>query len=85
LKRHRVPEASNSEASNSESSTITRHSGANWTVGGKLARLGGELKGNPFKAVADLIPHEELKMKHDVPVRGMAENMLHFQACVSVL
>jgi hypothetical protein len=33
---------------------------------GKLAKLGRDLKGNPFKAVVDLVDHEKLKMKHDV-------------------
>jgi hypothetical protein len=59
--------------------------GANWMVRGKLARLGGDLKGNPFKSVVDLIPHEDMKMKRDVSARGMAESMLHFQICVNVL
>ena len=40
--------------------------GANWTVKGKLARLGGDLKGNPFKAVANLIDHDKLQMERDI-------------------
>ena len=59
--------------------------GANWTVRGKLARLGGDLKGNPFKVVVDLILHEDLKMKRDISAQGMAEQMMYFQICVSVL
>ena len=59
--------------------------GANWTVGGKLARLGCDLKGNPFKAMVDLIPHKGLNMKHDISTRGITESMLHFQMCVSTL
>jgi hypothetical protein len=34
------------------------------------------LKGNPFKAVVDLVDHDKLQMKHDVSTRGMAEEML---------
>ena len=29
-------------------------------VGGKLAKLGRDLKGNPIKAVVDLINHDKL-------------------------
>jgi hypothetical protein len=32
----------------------------------KLAKLGGDLKGNPFKAIVDLVDHEKLKMKRNV-------------------
>jgi hypothetical protein len=46
---------------------------ANWTIGGKLAKLGGDLKGNPFQAVVDLIPYEKLQMEHDISTQGMAE------------
>ena len=48
------------EASESESSTEIQPEGANWTVGGKLAELGGDLKGNPFKAIMDLTDHDKL-------------------------
>ena len=54
-------------------------------IGGKLAKLGRDLKGNPFKAVVDLIDHEKLQMKRDISARGMAEEMLSFQFFVSVL
>ena len=37
-----------SEASEFESFALVQPLGANWTVGGKLARLRGDLKGNPF-------------------------------------
>jgi hypothetical protein len=50
-----------------------------------LAKLGGDLKGNPFKAVLDLIDHDKLQMKRDVSARGMAEEMLTFQFLVSIL
>jgi hypothetical protein len=51
---------------------------------GKLAKLGGDLKGNPFKAVVDLVDHEKLKMKRDVSARGMAEEMLTMHFLVSI-
>jgi hypothetical protein len=35
-------------------------------VRGRLAKLRGDLKGNPFKAVVDLIDHEKLQMKHGI-------------------
>ena len=43
------------------------------------------MKGNPFKAVVDLIDHEKLQMKCDISARGMAKEMLSFQFFVSVL
>ena len=52
---------------------------------GKLARLGGDLKGNPFKAVAELIDHDKLEMERDVSAHGMAEEMLFFQIYISIL
>jgi hypothetical protein len=51
----------------------------------RLAKLGGDLKGNPFKAVVDLVDHEKLQMKHDVSARGMVEEMLTMQFLVSIL
>ena len=50
-----------------------------------MAKLGGDLKDNPFKAVLDLIDHDKLQMKHDISARGMAEEMLTFQFLVSTL
>jgi hypothetical protein len=82
-KRPRASEAS--KASDSESSAEIQSEGANWTVGGKLAQIGGDLKGNPFKAVVDLIDHEKLQMKRDISARGMAEEMLTMQCLVSIL
>ena len=74
-----------SEALESESSTEIQLEGANWKVGRKLAKLGGDLNGNPFKAVLDLINHDKLQMKRDISTRGMAEEMLTFQFLVSFL
>ena len=67
-----------SKASECESSDEVRVERANWTVRGKLARLGGDLKGNPFKAVAELIDHNKLQMECDVSANDMAEDMLFF-------
>ena len=74
-----------SEASGSESSAEIQPEGVNWMIGGKLAKLGGDLKGNPFKAMVDLIDHEKLQMKRDIFAHGIAEEMLSFQFFVSVL
>jgi hypothetical protein len=82
-KRPRASEAS--KASDSESSGEIQPEGANWTVGGKLAQIGEDLKGNPFKAVVDLIDHEKLQMKWDISARGIAEEMLTMQCLVSIL
>jgi hypothetical protein len=30
-----------------------------------MAKLGRDLKGNPFKAVVDLVDHEKLQLKRD--------------------
>jgi hypothetical protein len=87
----KVDEASGSkrpqafEASEFESLAKIWPEGANWTVGGKLAKLGGDLKGNPFKAVVDLVDHEKLQLKCDISTRGMTEEMLTFQFLVNVL
>ena len=81
--RSKRPRAS--KASESESSAEIQPEGVNWTVGGKLAKLGGDLKGNPFKAMVDLIDHEKLQMKCDISARGVVEEMLSFQFFVSVL
>jgi hypothetical protein len=46
-----------------------------------LAKLGGDLKGNPFKAVVELIDHDNLQLNdRDFSARGKAEEMLamHF-------
>jgi hypothetical protein len=96
-KRHRSPTpagvngASGSKrplafkASKSESSTEIQPEGANWTIGRKLAKLRRDLKGNPFKAVVDLVDHEKFQIKCDKSARGIAEEMLTFQFLVSVL
>ena len=81
--RSKRPRAS--EASKSESSIEIQPEGANWTIGGKLAKLGGDLKGNPFKVVVDLIDHDKLQMKRDISTRAMTEEMLTFQFLVSIL
>ena len=75
-----------SEAFEFQSSAKIQLEGANWTVRGKLAKLGGDLKGKlPFKVMVDLIDHKKLQMKRDISTRGMAEEMLSFQFFVSVL
>ena len=73
------------EASSSCNTSLIRPSGVDWTVGGKLAKFGGDLKGNPFQALVDLIPHEDLKMKHDISAQGIAEQMVYFQFFASTL
>jgi hypothetical protein len=73
-----------SGASSSESTVEIKLEGANWTVGGKLAKLGGDFKGNPFKAVVDLVDHEGLQLKRDITLRGVAEEMLTMQCLVSI-
>ena len=73
------------EASESESSAEIQLEWANWKIGGKLAKLGRDLKGNPFKAVLDLIDHDKLQMKRDISARGMAKEMLTLQFLVSTL
>ena len=50
----------------------------NWLVRGKLARHGGDLKGNPFEVVAELVDHDKLQMERDVSANGMVEGMLFF-------
>jgi hypothetical protein len=67
-----------------ESTVKIQPEGANWTFRGRLAGLGGDLKGNPFKAVMDLVDHENLHLKgRDVSARGMAEEMLSLYFLVS--
>ena len=73
------------EASNSKSTLVVKPSRVDWTVGGKLAKLKGDFKGNPFQVLLDLIPHEKLKMEHNIPAQGMAEQMMYFKLYVSVL
>jgi hypothetical protein len=73
-----------SRASSSEGTVEVKPEGANWTVGGRLAKLGGEFKGNPFKAVVDLVDHDGLQLKRDITLRGVAEEMLTAQCLVSV-
>jgi hypothetical protein len=49
-----------------------------------LAKIGGDLKGNPFKDMVNLVDHEKLQLKKlDVSARGMAEEMLTMQFLVS--
>ena len=74
-----------SEASECESLDELHVGGANWSVKGKLARLEGDLKGNPFKALAELIDHDKLQMERDVSTNGMAKEILFFQICISCL
>jgi hypothetical protein len=82
-KRPRASEAPEAfEAS--ESTVEIQPEGANWTFRGRLARLRGDLKGNPFKAVVDLVNHENLQLKElDVSAQGMAEEMLSLHFLVS--
>jgi hypothetical protein len=49
------------EGSSFCSPSLIRPFGVDWTVGGKLAKFGGYLKGNPFQALVDLILHEDLR------------------------
>jgi hypothetical protein len=81
-RRSRASEAL--EASGFESTAEIQSEGANWTVGGKLAKLGGNFKGNPFKAVVDLINHEGLHLKRDITLQGVAEEMLTMQCLVGI-
>jgi hypothetical protein len=73
-----------SRASSSEDTVEVKPEGANWTVGGRLAKLGGEFKSNPFKAVVDLVDHDGLQLKRDITLRGVAEEMLTAQCLVNV-
>jgi hypothetical protein len=58
--------------------------GANWTFRGRLAKFGGDLKGNPVKAIFDLVDHQKLQLKdRDLSARGMAEEMLALHFLVS--
>jgi hypothetical protein len=52
-----------SEAFDSESTIEIQPEGVNWTFEGRLAKLRGNLKGNPFKAMVDLVDHEKLQLK----------------------
>ena len=45
--------------------SMIRPAEVSWIVSGDLARFGGDLKGNPFQALVDLIPHESLNMERD--------------------
>jgi hypothetical protein len=75
-----APEAFKSSKSTAE----VQPEGANWTFRGRLAKIEGDLKGNPFKAVVDLVDHEKLQLKNrDVSARGMAEEMLTMHFLVS--
>jgi hypothetical protein len=80
-RRSNASEASG--ALSSESSAEIKSEGANWTVGGKLAKLGGDFKSNPFKAMVDVVDHEGLRLKRDITLRGVAEEMLTMQCLVS--
>jgi hypothetical protein len=73
-----------SGASSSESTVEIKLEGANWTVGGKLAKLGGDFKSNPFKAMVDLVDHDGLRLKWYITLRGVVEEMLTMQCLVSV-
>jgi hypothetical protein len=73
-----------SEASGFESTVEIQPERANWIVEGKLAKLGGDFKGNTFKAVVDLVYHEGLRLKRDISIRGVAEEMLTMQCLVSI-
>jgi hypothetical protein len=81
-RRSQASEAS--KASGSKSTAEIQPEGANWTIGGRLAKLGGDFKGNPFKAVVDLVDHEGLQLKRDITLRGVAEEMLTMQCLVGI-
>jgi hypothetical protein len=81
-RRSKASEAS--EALNSKSTVEIQPERANWIVEGKLAKLGGDFKGNTFKAVVDLVYHEGLRLKRDISIRGVAEEMLTMQCLVSI-
>jgi hypothetical protein len=76
-----------SEASEASESTVeVQPEGANWAFRGRLAKFGGDLKGNPVKAVFDLVDHQNLQLKNrDLSARGMAEEMLSLHFLVSHL
>jgi hypothetical protein len=73
-----------SEASGSESTAEIQPEGANWTVGGRFTKLGGDFKGNPFKAEVDLVDHEGLRLKQNITLRGVVEEMLTMQCLVGI-
>jgi hypothetical protein len=81
-KRSQAFEAS--KASGSKSTAEIQPEGANWTIRGRLAKLGGDFKGNPFKAVVDLVDHEGLQLKRDITLRGVAKEMLTIQCLVGI-
>jgi hypothetical protein len=49
-----------------------------------LAKLRGDFKGNPFKAVVDLVDHEGLRLKRDITLHGIVEEMLTMQCLVGI-
>jgi hypothetical protein len=83
-KSRRLNTSEASRASSSEGTVEVKPEGANWTVGGRLAKLGGEFKSNPFKAVVDLVDHDGLQLKRNITLRGVAEEMLTMQCLVNV-
>jgi hypothetical protein len=83
LKRPRASKAP--KASEASKNTVEiQPEGANWTFRGRLAKLGGDLKRKPFKAVVDLVHHKNLQLKQcNIPAQGMAEEMLTMHFLVS--
>jgi hypothetical protein len=84
LKRPRASKAP--KASEASKNTVEiQPEGANWTFRGRLAKLGGDLKGKPFKAVVDLVDHKNLQLKQrNISAQGMVEEMLTMHFLVSI-
>jgi hypothetical protein len=80
LKRTRAFEAL--EASDSKSLADIQPEGANLMIGERLAKLGGDLKGNLVKVMLDLVDHDKLQMNWNLSTRGMVEEMLTMQFLV---
>ena len=78
VKRAPVVEASHGgsrqdKTSSSWGDSLVKPSSLEWTIGGPLARFGGELRAKPFQALMELIPQESLRGERDLSAQGMAE------------
>lgn len=81
MPRTTVPEDPTSVAFTSDN--LVKPSTVDWSVRGFLATFGGSLLGNPFSALIDLVPHDQLTCDRDHSTQDMTEWMIYYQHCVS--
>jgi hypothetical protein len=68
----------------STSNDRLKPSSVEWSVGELMMKFGGDMQENPFCALVDLNPHNQVDGASSHTTLNMTELMLYYQLCVRV-